>query len=353
MSPHVSRRRTALTVALLALAASPAAARAQAFVPAKGEGAVTLVAHASRVTRHLTAVTSLDLGKIKSKGITVDFSVGLGRKFGLSASVPFVTANYNGTRPHALTPAEIAAVHPTFTNLDSDGAYHSALQDFRIDLRYNATVARGIPITPFVSVIQPSHDYEYFAHVAAGRRLREVQVGVYAARLLDPWLPRAFVQGRFAHGFIESVQGISRRRSVLTLEGGYFVRPTFRVFGIISGQITHGGVDTIVSPRAELPLQLFIDHDRFGRENMLNVAAGLSHTLKQSIDVFATISRTMTGINTHAQDYAVSVGASFSFGLGKGRSASGGAPTAGTAACHEEDIPGLAEQLARCVCVKK
>jgi arylsulfatase A-like enzyme len=48
----------------------------------------------------------------------------------------------------------------------------------------------------------------------------DLQVGVYVARVLDPVIPGAFVQGRYAYGFSERQLDISHNRSLLDLEMG-------------------------------------------------------------------------------------------------------------------------------------
>ena len=84
---------------------------------------------------------------------------------------------------------------------------------------------------------------QQFAHSAPGRDLHELQVGAYWAKLLDRVLPGLFVTGRYSYGFTQRVLDISHNRSNVDLELGYFIKPEVRVFGLGSGQLTHGGID--------------------------------------------------------------------------------------------------------------
>ena len=44
-------------------------------------------------------------------------------------------------------------------------------QDLRVELRY-ALRALGLPAAPFVTLVLPTHDYEYLGHSAIGRHTR-------------------------------------------------------------------------------------------------------------------------------------------------------------------------------------
>lgn len=187
-------------------------------------------------------------------------------------------SKYSGAYPH---PVPVGPV-----TLD-DGRHHGTFQDFRLAVRYS--VVRGrTSVTPFVGSFVPSHGYEYFAHSAPGRGLKELQVGAAVAALLDGLLPGAFIQGRYSYGFVEPVYDLSdvrlnANRSAADLEVGYFVTPGLRVFLLGSGQLTHGGIDfAVVGPedvwQSNLELvstpegaQAFRNHDRIDRYNYLNV----------------------------------------------------------------------------------
>jgi len=302
------RAATAALASAIVLAGAELA-RAQAFMPPKGEGTVSLVAQDALVRKHLVNFTAYDRGHMRWQSLIVDATYGVSDRVAVSVSVPYVRSKYYGPFPHQRRPDD-----PDYRVSPDDGAYHSTLQDFHFAVRYGLK-RDGLMITPYAGTIQPSHDYEYFAHSAVGRNLRQLEVGTYVARVLDPILPGAFVQARIAQAFLPSVLDIGRSQTHLDVEWGYFVTPSVRVYGLSAGQVTHGGVD--ISPASrDWPYPLWSHHDQIGRENFLNLGAGAAVDLSDSIAVFGTGLRTVGGRNTHAMDYSFSLGVTYTFRQG-------------------------------------
>ena len=330
--------------------ASAAAAYAQAFVPAKGEASLTFFAEDVLVTKHMGLSGWIDSGRVNGRNLGFDFAVGLGHKLAASVSLPYAASKYTGAKPHLLGPGE-AALLPDYQNLD-DGRYHGFAQDFRFDVRYNVT-SRGIVLTPFVTAVIPSHDYPFLGHASPGRGFRELQVGTYAAKVFRPWraMPTSFVQVRYYVGFEEKILDYRRFRNVLGFEGGYFLTTRLRVFGMGGAQVTHGGVDVIINPRADNPAPslLYIHHDQIGRENSVHLGGGAGFTLSKRIELFGSAVRTVSGINGHALAHLITVGASYSFSFSHRTQPT---PATNDTTCpeHENDPTNA---LAKCVCLKK
>jgi hypothetical protein len=278
-------------------------ASAQAFLPSQGEGSVSVLYQSTLVDRHLLSDGSrVDAGQVKANGVLLDFTYGLTDHAAISVNVPFLAAKYSGSKPH-----------PGST-LD-DGSYHSALQDVRFDLRYKLGTG-SVAITPFIGTILPSHDYAYYGHGAVGRDLKELQVGVSAARVLDPLIPGAFLQARYAYGFAERVIDVSHNRSIIDAELGYFVNPRVRAFGIATTQITHGGIELTRQFPLDLTPAEFLHHDQLTRANLFDVGGGGQFSVTPSMDVFGSILHTLTGVNGHALTYSATMGATWSFRAG-------------------------------------
>jgi hypothetical protein len=322
----------ALTVALLLTASTTAFA--QAWTPAQGEGTVAIQFQDAFVKYHQLPTVRLDRGHIRGESLIVDFTYGVTDKLAVSVALPFVTSKYDGPNPHR---------HDDGSTLDT-GAYHSTFQDFRFDVRYNVS-RRGFVLTPFVGSIMPSHGYEYFGHSAVGRHLREVQVGMNWARLLDTVVPGLFVQGRYSYGFVERILDISHNRSNLDLEVGYFMKPELRVFALGAGQLTHGGLDLYGNSRAVLGDVLYWHHDQISRDNLLNVGAGAAYDLTPSVGVYGSFMRTVAGRNVHALDHGVTVGMTWSFVKGQEGARASRTPV-------QTEAEGQQRTLARCVCQK-
>ena len=322
MEPARIVRAAAHALVLSILVAS--SAQAQAWLPAKGEGSVSVLYQNIFVKDHMPEGEFVDLGHIYSHGLLLDLTYGLTDRVALTVGVPMMTTKYNGTRPHP-------------TNLD-DGSWHTSWQDFRFAVRYNAF--RGpVAITPFVGTLLPSNAYETYAHSAVGRRLRELQVGVSFAALLDGLVPGLFVQGRYALGFSENVLDFSNDRSLADVEVGYFVTPELRVFGMVGGHYQYAGLDL---PPPPIPLgsvatpEQVVNHDRIAKDRALNVAVGASISLTDSVDLFGSFMKTVAGRNGHAINRGISTGVSWSFQR-KG---------------PDQSARGRTGSLARCLCQK-
>ena len=323
-------RRAVVIVASVAIAAlSARSASAQAWVPFKGEGSVSVLFQDLFVKDHFfDRGQRADRGQIRSDNLLADVTYGLSDRISVTFAVPFIRSKYTGRAPH-----------PT---AQDDGAAHYGFQDFRFAVRYNVT--RGpVIITPFVGTNVPSHGYEYFAHASYGPRVREIEVGTYVGRVLTPALPNAFVQARYSYAFAEKIVGIDHDRSNLDIEFGYFVTPTVRVFTLGAGHKTHGGIDVTEAGWRALPVIQGPHHDRIGRIDLLDVAGGVQVSLTKSIDLFGSYMKSLAGRNTHALDRAVTIGASWSFGrsLRALMLSDGGAPPRARG-----------RKLARCLCQK-
>jgi len=304
---RISRIRVAvLAIALPLLAAGAAApARAQAFLPSQGEGAVSFIFQDQSFIYHAFPAERVDSGHIRSESVFVDVTYGVTDKLALSVGVPWVASKYTGTSPHP-----VSLTDPSPTPLD-DGRYHASAQDLRFDIRYNIAKG-GAVLTPFVAVNMPSHGYTSFAHAAPGRNLKEMQVGISGAHLFDS-VPGLFVQARYAYGFVEKIEDIFHNRSVGDLEVGYFLTPRFRLLGLSTGQVTHGGVDVVYGQaRAQLG-PLFAYHDQIDRVNLLAVGGGTSYALTDKIDLFGSVMRTVSQRNGHVMDRGVTIGLSWGF----------------------------------------
>jgi hypothetical protein len=327
-----------LGLAGLALLFLPTQSFAQAWVPPKGEGSVSLAAQQLNVKKHFAGKEIVDAGHINTGVLLADMTYGLTDKVAVDLAVPFVVTKYSGGRPHPNT------------NID-DGAYHNSFTDFRMSVRYNLTRKSAV-ITPYVGSVVPSHDYQFYGHSAFGEQLNELQIGTFIAKLFTSGVPGMFVSSRIAYGFVEKVQDISHNRTVADLEAGYFVSPSFRAFGMMNGQYTHGGIDFPITGQTGLPPELRPVHDVIQRVHYVNLGGGFAYSVKDSFDIFASFSREVAGRNGHVLNRGITLGASWSFS----RTGKGDVAAAGTGAPSSEYARMTAAKrettLGRCICQK-
>ena len=319
----------------LAVALSAAPARAQAWLPPQGEGTVSILFSDVLVKNHYFGTEPFDGGRIRSETVLIDATYGVTDRIAINAAIPFVASEYTVTNSPFSAPHP-QPLYPGVNPLD-DGRYHVVWQDFKFGVRYNVVKKRGFALTPFVGSLVPSHGYDVFAHAAAGRDLNELQFGVSAAKVLESRLPGVFLQATYSYGVVQQVLDISHNRSMLSAEAGYFFTPKVRGIGLVSGQVTHGGIDAypgIGSDPVRFPV-----HDQITRDNFLTVGGGAAWAISEKIDLFGSLVHSLAAAqrNGHQMDHSVTVGLTWSFSTRRAD---------GRAIASNED------SLAKCVCAK-
>jgi hypothetical protein len=289
-------------LAALALSAAAAPAHAQAWLPAKGEGTVSVLVANTLSRDHFLPDERYDFGHIDANTVMFDVTYGLSDRVAVTVGLPVVTSRYRGTFPH----------RPV--TLD-DGNWHTTSQDFRFNVRYN--VLRGpLVVTPFAGTELPTREYEYFAHAAPGRHLKEFSSGVSVGRLFANL--GLVVQGRYALNLSEAALDVPRRYSQLSLETAYFLTPSIRLLAMTGGRLGHTGIDLFPNSGRVMPAEIFQHHDQISKESALNVGGGTAVSINDTMDVFASFTTTVAGRNTHAVNRGISLGLSWSFGQSGG-----------------------------------
>ena len=265
---------------------------------------MSVVYSSSASDKHYLPTVRYDIGHVDSHALLGEITYGLTDRLAVSAGLPMVVARYRGTYPHQINNPD---------RLD-DEHWHATWQDIRLGLSYSA-VKGPIVLAPFVGGVVPSHGYEYFAHSAAGRQLKELQAGVALGAQLNRISPGLFLQSRYSFGFVEQNVNVRPNHSNLDVEIGYLVKPSLRVFVLGAGQLSHGGID-VPHPeiaRSVLTPEQIAHHDQIDRINYLKVGAGASFDLMDSLAVYGAFSKQVAGRNGHEVSRAISVGLTWSF----------------------------------------
>jgi hypothetical protein len=297
---NASAIRVSVAVCVLMIAAGPASA--QAWLPAKGEGTVSVLFTNVLSRDHYLPDIAYDFGHIDSNTVIFDVTYGLTDRVAVTVGLPVVMSRYRGNFPH----------RPV--TLD-DGNWHTTSQDFRFNVRYNV-VQGPLMVTPFIGTDLPSRGYEFYAHAAPGRQLKEVAGGVSVGRLFAEL--GLVVQGRYSLSISQGALDQPRRFSQASVEAAYFVTPSVRLLAMTSSRMGHTGIDLFPNSGAVLAPDVFRRHDQISREGYLNVGGGLAVSVSDTMDVFASYTTTVTGRNTHAVNRGISLGMSWSFGGGFG-----------------------------------
>src|SRR5258705_12742159 len=250
---------------------------AQAWLPSSGDGQVTITYENLYVRDHFDYTGKrFDAGPIRTNTVITTFEYGVTNKLTLDAELTHVTSKYEGF------------VGPVPHGPPDTGFYHPTFQDLRVGIRYNV-LSKQFVVTPLVAVVIPTHHYETRGHTAAGRDLRELQIGVDVGRELEDIMPRTYVQGRYTEASVQDRQQFSLYRSNVDWEFGYFANSRLSLRFTGAWQQTYDGVryplDQNIPDFHEL-------HDRAAQSRFLRFGGGFSVFLNKFIDFPADFGNT-------------------------------------------------------------
>jgi len=293
-------RRSHRVIILLAFGLIPTSLSAQAWLFPQGEGSVSFYSQYLYTNQHASYTgQTFNLGQIFSESLIMDTDYSLTNKLAVRVALPYIFGKYDGTHPHPTTP--------------DNGDWHSTFQNFTADLRYNVS-SRRVVFTPFVRLVMPSHNYEYFAHAAVGRDLREYHVGFNIARRLDPILPKAFLQAQYSYAFVERVLNIAPNRSNVDAQIGYFLTPRLTLLASTQWIHTYSGVNANFDlPQAGLSGEQWLHHDQISKATLTDVGGGFSFAVNRKVEMFVSFARSVEGTNGHLHDALVTIGVSRTF----------------------------------------
>lgn len=297
------KRGASAAAAAMAALGFPALAAPQAWVPAKGEGAVAVTLADYAFRGHFDSDGSADpFGGTHARSIAVEASYSITDRLAATVGMPFIATRLTGSFPAGV------ALGP----LD-DGRYHADFQDLRAELRFQA-VATPLAITPLIGASIPSHAYEVTGEAVPGKGTREAFLGANVGRGLGR---RAYVHARYVFTRVQKVvpEVKTLDRSTVEAEAGAMATRRLGLRALAIRQVTHGGLD--LADMRTTP-NFFRTHDRAARTNYLNLGGGMNFETTPTLDVYAVILKTVSGENAH-RARSISVGASWQFGGRFGR----------------------------------
>ncbi|MFN2533101.1 MAG: hypothetical protein ABR555_17590 [Pyrinomonadaceae bacterium] len=282
---------------LLVASTSLNVVHAQAWVPLRGDGQVTVTYENIYVRDHFDYTgKKFDAGPIRTNTVVTTFEYGLTNKLTLDSELTHVTSKYEGF------------VGPVPHGPPDTGFYHPTFQDARIGVRYNV-LSKTLVVTPFIATVIPTHHYETRGHTAVGRDLHELQIGINVGRDLESFIPRTYVEARYYYSISERVEQLNLNRSNADWEFGYFASPRFSLRFTGAWQHSYGGIriplDSGIPDYHEL-------HDRTAKSGFVRFGGGVSFSFTKSMDLHADLVNTPIGTNTHAAR-GLSLGISWRF----------------------------------------
>jgi len=262
---------------------------AQALLPGKGNGSVNIdVGTAHSAGHFMDDGTRVPGYGSRANHLTVGVEYGLTEKLAVELNLPYIRSKYTGKEE----PLNLSQ------NFLDDGTYHGTLQDFGFEARYSV-LERPLFVTPFVTLGVPSHKYRTIGESSIGAHLKQVSTGVYAARLLNPFLPRAVVQGSYSYTAAEKVLGLSLNRSNVAFSAGYFVTRTLSASFLWNRQWTHGGLGFSDIYDPSTTSDVFLQQDRLTRQDYQHVGAGVGLILTESWSANFSFTKFVLGHNAH------------------------------------------------------
>ena len=266
-------------------------ADAQAWLPRQGTTGVEVAFNdAFNRDHYLPNGDTIDAGHTRTQAVSLAASYALTDRVLLAASIPYTRARYSGTHPHPGTTID-------------NGQYHGYFTDWRFEAHYQVS-EWPIAFAPYVALVIPSHAYPTFGHSAPGRDLQERWLGFFAAKSLDPWLPRSYVQLRYNFAFVETVVGVGHDRSNADLEFGHYLTPAWSLRAVASWQQTHGGIPVPVPPTHPL----FAHHDQLAAERYVQLGAGVAWNFTARSSVFVLYKGAVSGANGHRLNSGLTLG---------------------------------------------
>ena len=282
----------------------PLSSYSQAFLSPKGEGSVSLLYQYSidRLHAYADGITK-DTGHMYWNTVVLDTDYSITDRLAVRVSLPFVDGKYVGTHPHTIVRGD-----PTTTVALDNGAYHGTVTDFRLDVRYSLTKG-ALKVVPDFQATIPAHPYPVFLHALYGADAREYRMGVSVARRLNPILPRAFFQGRYAFGIGQEFANISPKVSYGEFQIGYLLSRRLIVQGSAVGLHTHNGVEW---PVATYPYNLteeqWLNHVRISKASQLDAGGSIAYEINRSSQFVLSLGHSFLGENTHLRYVVATVG---------------------------------------------
>jgi hypothetical protein len=296
-----------LSITIAIHLAFTATAYAQPWVPAPGEGTVSLTYQNYYVLGHFDVLGHQNKnGPTRTNAVVTELDLGVTDRIALTVSLPFVASKYTGP------PEYFVGGNATHPGPLDDGTYHGTVQDIRVEAR-RMWSSGAFAFAPLVAAVVPTHNYETHGEAVPGRHRRELQMGASSGMDLDHFIPRTSVYARYALAIAERQRGFSSVRSNLDVDADYAMTRLIGLRGLVDWQFRHDG-PTI----AELAAGDWLDHDRFIVSSYMNTGGGVTLSILRNTDLYALWVATVSGSNGAHVARTLSIGATWTFGSSTG-----------------------------------
>jgi hypothetical protein len=215
-------------------------------------------------------------------------------KLALTATIPVVASRYDYTPGTTDTPP-----HGRY----DDGNTHSALQDFRLDVRY-MVLDSVVTFSPHLSVSIPMSNYETVGYAAAGRGLKMLIFGAALGKYFTSGVPNLYLHARYEFRLTERYETafpetaeFPQNKSFMDALIGYYILENLEINVAANLQLAHGGFE-FADFTMDTPLVVNRFHDPLLAERFLHLGGGLSYQPTEKLRVSVFGRRFMWGENT-------------------------------------------------------
>lgn len=284
---------------------------AQAWVPGRGQGSLSLIYQQSQTTKVTDPHGNAEhFGKVIGNTLLLSLDYGLSDHWVISASLPFKNNRFTGSDPHYL-PANFPIANDQ--RFIDDGQYHAGWADWSVALRYQWR-AEPFLITPFIGYSRPSHDYTFFAHSGFGNQQWAWRAGLHVGN----WFPPPWQTGYWQAGYTYTFeQPVSHRRvnyGALSLGLGYFLTPRLDTHLLIEHSNSYGdGIHSLqefANPDGSPNFENILYHDQLFIARYTKASLGLNYQLNDRTQLSVGYGRTLSAALAHLYDHEVSIGVS-------------------------------------------
>lgn len=316
---------SACCAVLIAACAGSPQARAQAWVPGKGQGSVGMTYQQKQSTRLTNADgSSAKFGKVIDRTLSLDLDYGMSERWAVTVGVPFSRNRYTGDDPH--DPRGFP--FPNDQRFLDDGQDHAGWSDWSVGLRYQWR-KRPFLVTPFIAYLQPSHDYTFFSHAALGTRQRAVQLGVHVGNWFPLPLQDMYWQAGYAYTIEQSTRNIDRvayaflpddrrvNHGALSLEFGGNITPRLGAHLRVNHTNSYGhgvhAIEDFANPDGSPNFNNIFYHDQLLLLRTTKASVGLEYQLTDRYQLSFDWGRTLRAADAHFWKYETSIGISRRF----------------------------------------
>jgi len=292
-------------------------AHAQAWVPAKGQGVISLSYQQLRITNHTDIFgNAQSIGEILDRALYLNIDYGLSDRWAINFTAPYKSNRYvAGDSGGGHNPADLPPAFRHGQRFIDDGRFRGGWADWSASVRYQWRT-EPLLITPFITYSMPSHAYDFFAESADGTRQWALTGGVnIGKRITTRPFQNLYWQAGYSYSFMQSKDNRRVNHDDLTLEAGYFISPRIGAHVSLERFKSYNGISDaeFFNPDGTPNWGFITYHDSLLAVSYTKFGVGMDYQLNANYQLYVDYGKTLKGTEVHLIDYAATFGIRRSF----------------------------------------